>query len=132
MRLKKYILAILSVFPVTALAFSLSDSSFFDVASYVYETVMILVPILSGLAFIAFFWGLSKFILNSSGDQAGLKKGKDYMLWSILALFILVTFRAIVGMVSTELGIDNPVRPSLPSSNNASDETKFPLSLPQN
>ena len=41
-------------------------TTFRDVIYYVLDIVRILTPILAALAFIVFFWGLSKFILNSS------------------------------------------------------------------
>ena len=82
---------------------------------YILSIISLLEPILFALAFIGFFWGLSKFILNS-GSKEELKKGKDYMSWGVLALFILVSFRAIISLVSGEFGIgDGKTRPQLPT-----------------
>ena len=70
--------------------------------------INVITPILSALAFIIFFWGLSRFILHS-GEQKTREEGKQRMMWGILALFILLTFRAIIGLVSSELEISNCV-----------------------
>ena len=68
---------------------------------YVLSLIYILIPILFGLAFVVFFWGLSKFILNS-GNKDEIKKGKDYIMWGILALFILISFRGIISFLAGE------------------------------
>jgi hypothetical protein len=87
---------------------NLESSTFSTIVSYIVDILNLLIPVLIGVAFLFFFWGLSKFILSGSGSQADRKKGKDYMLWGILALFILVSFRAIISIVATDLGIKNP------------------------
>ena len=91
-----------SVLPVIANAFSLVNRNFRGIVVEILGVVSILVPILFAVAFIVFFWGLSKFIL-SSDNKDDVEKGKNYMLWGILALFILVSFRAIIGLMSNEL-----------------------------
>jgi hypothetical protein len=121
MKFAKLILISLLLSPtlVFALDFNLDGSTFADVIQYILDIIFILIPILFALAFIVFFWGLSKFILSSSGNQADLKKGKDYMMWGILALFILVSFRAIIIMVSKEFEIgDGKTYPQLPTDGN--------------
>ncbi len=93
--------------PATSYAWSLgvnTDSTFKSFIEELLGLIQLIIPILFMLAFIFFFWGLSKFILNS-GSKDGVEKGKSYMLWGILALFILVTFRAIVGLIASDLGI---------------------------
>lgn len=93
--------------PVLAFGFSLGvdqDTTFGDTIMYVIDLLEILIPILTGLAFLAFFWGLSKFILNAD-KQAEIENGKNYMMWGVLALFILLTFTTIIGLISNELEI---------------------------
>mgnify|MGYP007099649453 CR=1 FL=1 len=68
--------------------------------------INILIPIMIGLAVIFFFWGLSLTILNSNKPE-GRKNGRSFMLWGILALFILFTFSIFVGLISSELEIGN-------------------------
>lgn len=113
-------LALLPLFPTLVLAqadFNLAGSNFKSLIGYVISILDILVPILSGLAFVVFFWGLSKFILNSSKPEE-IKIGKNYMAWAILALFILFTFRTIISLVSGDLGFGGNgfVIPFLPTS----------------
>ncbi|HEY4509126.1 MAG TPA: hypothetical protein VJC13_02485 [Candidatus Paceibacterota bacterium] len=105
-----YLVATLS-FPAIIFAFSLKDSTFSQTIGYVLEVIRILIPILSAIAFITFFWGLSKFLLNS-GKPEEIKNGRSYMLWGILALFILLSFMAIVKFISKDLEIGS--NPSVP------------------
>ena len=90
--------------PNIIFAFDLGSSTFKSTIGYVMEMIDILIPILSGLAFLFFFWGLSQSILNSDKPEE-IKKSRSKMLWGILALFILLTFKTIIGLVSTELEI---------------------------
>jgi len=98
------------------LTFALA-STFKGVICDVVGLLQILVPILFGLALILFFWGLSKFIINSSGNEKELQTGKNYMYWGIIAMFVLFTFRAIIGLVTNDLGFgDAKALPFLPGS----------------
>src|SRR3989344_4229015 len=93
--------------------FFLADSTFKTTIEYILDMIYVLVPILSGLAFIVFFWGLSKFILNADKPEK-IKEGKNYMAWGILVLFILLTFKTIIGLVSSDLVI-GPKDPAIPT-----------------
>jgi len=100
--------------PVSIFAFSLKDSTFKITLGYITDTVNLAIPVLSGLAFLFFFWGLSKFILNAD-KQTEIENGKNYMMWGILALFILLSFRTIIGLISKELEIgDSKNYPLIP------------------
>jgi len=87
-----------------------------DIINYALSITSLILPILFALAFIIFFWGLSKFILNSSGAPAEIAKGKSYMMWGILALFILVSARTLISMAANDLDVPGGAKiiPSLP------------------
>lgn len=77
-------------------------------------TIGYLNPILFSLSFVVFFWGLSKFILNS-GSKDEIEKGKNYMVWAILALFILISFRAIISFITSDFGFgSSSTTPQIP------------------
>lgn len=100
-----YLLTLFSGFlPIIAYAqFSLGSVGqvFGNIITYIIGILRLLEPILFIGAFVVFFWGLSKLIL-SSGNQVEATKGKNYMLWGILALFILISFLSIVNILSNE------------------------------
>lgn len=101
---------------ILAQSFSLEDSTFSGFVGEVIDILNILRPILFGLAFIVFFWGLSKFILNSD-SKVEVENGKKYMLGGVVALFVLVTFMAIIGFIANDLGFDNDNNPTVPRLN---------------
>jgi F0F1-type ATP synthase assembly protein I len=73
----------------------------------------IFIPILSGIAFIFFFYGMAKFIL-SSGDSKTLADGKKFILYSILAMFVLLSLGGILQFMSDQLEFGKVSRPFLP------------------
>ena len=104
----------LALVPFVVLAdFNLAGSNFKGIIDEVLGLIDLLVPILTGLAFLVFFWGLSKFILNSNKPEE-IKNGKNYMLWGILVLFILLSYETIVNIVSTEFGFNQNGNITLP------------------
>lgn len=67
------------------------------------------------LAIAYFFWGLIQFI--KAGDSADLKgKGKDRMIASGVALFLMVGIWTILGYVQKSAGIHGQVEVSSPPS----------------
>lgn len=111
-------------------SFSLAGANFKGVIDEVISYINILVPILYSLCFIAFFWGLSKFILNSGSAQE-VQKGKTYMIWGITALFVLVSLRVIIGILARELDIgDSNNIPVIKTTTNTSGTDSSTFSLP--
>ncbi len=123
------------VIPVMASAFSLSSSTFSGVIDELNQIIRIILPILFSLAFIAFFWGLTKFILNS-GSAAEVQKGKSYMIWGVVALFVLISVRTIISLIAADLGLgDAKIIPFIPTPNsndygNSTNDTGLPQGVP--
>ena len=95
------------LFPVLAFGQDISlgagtNTTFKSTVAYVISIINLLTPLMTIFAFLIFFWGLSKFIIKSD-NKAEHDKGKNYILWSILALFILVTFKTIVVLIAGDL-----------------------------
>jgi len=60
-------------------------------------------------AFTAFMYGLFMYILDRVNDKTGgegEKKAKEFMLWSIVALFVMVSVWGIVRMFQSFVGVD--------------------------
>jgi hypothetical protein len=62
-----------------------------------------LVPVVSTLAILFFFWGLAKYIL-AAGDPESKADGKKIMIWGIIAIFIMVTLFGIIGYLQSAVG----------------------------
>jgi hypothetical protein len=61
-------------------------------------------PVVIGLAFLFFLWGLANFILNS-GNEEKRTEGKRLMTWGVIALFIMVSVWGIVWLLRFEFGL---------------------------
>ena len=64
-----------------------------------------LLPILVTLAVVLFFWGLAVFIF-SAGNEDGRERGKQIMIWGVIALFIIVSIWGIVAFLGNLFGIE--------------------------
>jgi hypothetical protein len=109
MTMKKFILSsTLFLFPGAVFAFAFPNLKSF--VTDVLGVVDSIIVILTTIAFLAFFWGVAKFIL-AAGDSKTITEGKQYMLWGVIALFILVSMYAILGFFSDQFGFGAKVSP---------------------
>ncbi len=69
------------------------------------QSFNIILPILNGLAFVLFFYGMAKFIL-AAGDAKEIVAGKQFMIYGVLALFVLVSFWGIMNFLSAQFGFN--------------------------
>lgn len=60
--------------------------------------------LLVGIAVLAFFWGIVKFI-GHAGDENKQKEGKNIMVWGIVGLFVMLSTWGIIKVLQSELGI---------------------------
>lgn len=51
-----------------------------------------------------FFWGMITFI-RASGDEKAIAEGRHQMLWSVVALFVMVSIWGIVGLLGRVFGV---------------------------
>ncbi len=57
-----------------------------------------IIPFLITLAVFGFVYGVVKFFLNPDNEE-GRKKGKDFIIWGLIALFVIVAMWGIVGII---------------------------------
>jgi Type IV secretion system pilin len=101
--MKKVILATLALAPTLAFAQSLGNLTI--LLTSIGGLVDIALPIVVGLALLAFFWGLVKYIF-AQGDETAKADGKKIMLWGLVALFVMVSVWGLVKFIGTSLGIN--------------------------
>ncbi|MDQ5971602.1 MAG: hypothetical protein QG566_548 [Patescibacteria group bacterium] len=73
--------------------------------------VQSIVPLLFALAIVGFIWGVIQMVMNPE-DAEKRKQGKQFMVWGIIALFVMVSVWGLVQIVSNTFGI-NPIVPQL-------------------
>lgn len=62
-----------------------------------------LLPILIVLALVIFFFGVVQYVLNGESTEERAK-GRQFMLWGVLALFVLVSIWGIIKLLSVTFG----------------------------
>ena len=63
------------------------------------------VPLLIGVALLAFFWFLIEFIWKGKDSPDEQSKAKTGMFWAILALFVMISIWGIIGFLGSVFGI---------------------------
>ena len=112
--MKKVIIAALALTPAFAFAQDLSNVN--QLVSAIGDLVNLALPIVVGIALLAFFWGLVKFIF-AQGNEESKADAKKIMLWGLIALFVMVAVWGIVRFIGTALGInqgDTIIVPDVP------------------
>jgi len=121
---KTLVYATLVLGPVVA--FATGDGDLGNIESLVKSVggiVDLLIPIVVGIALLAFFWGLARYIF-SAGDEDAKAQGRRIMIGGIIALFVIVSIWGIIGFIGEALGTNDndtiavPAVPGLGSSDN--------------
>ena len=77
-----------------------------------YATCLIqnsVIPLMFALAVAYFVWGILQFIMNS-GEEAKRTQGKQHMIWGIIALTVMLSVWALVGILSGSLFKGGPIK----------------------
>lgn len=112
--MKKVILAALALTPAFVFAQSLGNLQ--TLVQSIGTLVGLALPIVVGLALLAFFWGLVKFIF-AQGNEEAKTDAKKIMLWGLIALFVMVSVWGLINFIGTAFGIgqgDTVVVPTVP------------------
>ncbi|MEX0918606.1 MAG: hypothetical protein WDZ85_01395 [Candidatus Paceibacterota bacterium] len=74
-----------------------------------------LIVLIMGISLVVFLWGMVKYI-SGAGDDAERKKARQYIIWGIIALFVMISVWGFVNILVASIfpsGI--PTAPSVPS-----------------
>lgn len=99
----KKTLSALAVAAMPALAAAQELQNIDKLVKSVGDIIGLLVPIVFTLALLYFFWGLANYILKAGEEK---EKGKDIMIWGIVALFVMASVWGIVGFIQNALDVD--------------------------
>ena len=112
--MKKVIIASLMFAPAFVFAQQLTGIE--NLVSSIGRLVGLALPIVVGIALLAFFWGLVKFIF-AQGNEESKADAKKIMLWGLIALFVMVAVWGIVRFIGDALDIqqgDTIIVPDVP------------------
>lgn len=59
----------------------------------------ILVPVLIGIAFIVFLYGVYRYFILGGADEKERTEGKQFVLWGIIGFVVIVSVWGLVNMV---------------------------------
>ena len=78
----------------------------------------VLLPLILGLAFLMFVWGVFKFFILGGSDEEAQASGRSLMLYAIAGFVLILAFYGIVNVITDGLGLgggaDTIVQPSVP------------------
>ena len=98
------LIAIVATFP-TFFCYGAGGPNAQSVIEAVFRIIKLAIPLVFGLALLAFFWGLAKFIFHA-GNEDRIEEGKRIMLWGIIALFVMVSIWGLVSFMQEAFGLD--------------------------
>jgi hypothetical protein len=78
----------------------------FNVLLIIANLINFALPIVVALALLYFFWGLAQYVLNASNEEKK-GKGKEIMIWGIIALFVMVSVWGIVNVVKSTFQLND-------------------------
>jgi hypothetical protein len=78
--------------------------TFSDLIGIFISIVQLLIILLGALSLVVFLWGLSRFIL-SAGDEKQHSEGRRYIMWGIIALFVMSSAWGLVAILTETFGV---------------------------
>ncbi len=90
-------------------------TDFEDFVCYAINLIDLIIPVVTTLAFLVFFWGIIVFI-RAGGDEKKIESGKQLLFWGSIALFVIISFWGILQVLSNSLFGSDPIGfPLLPT-----------------
>lgn len=112
-RLTRIIPSVLILAPVVASAYLNETSQLIHAFG---TLVQYATTVAAAIALLVFFWGLVRFIYTAS--EEGKSEGKMFMIWGLIALFVMVSVWGIIYFISNEIfgvyGNSGYVAPPIP------------------
>lgn len=65
-----------------------------------------IIPFLFALAILMFIWGAVKFFLINSDEEAKREQGKQFMIWGIIALAVMMSVWGLVGLLGKTFNLN--------------------------
>jgi hypothetical protein len=116
------LLALVSVFAPTAIvgAQPANIGGFVSLINMASDLINRLIPFIIALTVLVFLWGVFRYVLSRDSDSQ--KEAQGYMIWGIIALFVMVSVWGLVNILIKSFSLQNtaPEVPRLPVPNQIS------------
>lgn len=65
-------------------------------------------PVIFGIAVLAFFWGLVMYLfsIGGDGDEKKQKQGKNLMVWGLVAFFVMLSVFGLISIIQKSFQLD--------------------------
>jgi hypothetical protein len=84
----------------------ISEPKFQDLLSYVGCIInRSIIPLIIALAMVMFIWGVVQYVINSD-EEAKKEKGKQFMIWGIIGLTVMIGVWGLVRILGNTFGIE--------------------------
>jgi hypothetical protein len=71
------------------------------------------IPILFTVAIVFLVWGVVKFFIINSDEEAKRTQGKQFMIWGIVALAVMISVWGLVNILGGTFSLDTSVLPGV-------------------
>lgn len=113
--MKKVLYALpMFLLPFITNAKEVNFTAFDTLISNISLTVGKIIPLLVGIAVLIFLWGVLKYILSGADDPDKRKEARGFMVWGIVAIFVMISVWGLVGLLSNTLGVSGTSAPKTP------------------
>lgn len=90
------------------------NPKFQDVLCYITGIInSAVIPLIFTLAIVMFVWGVVQFFILNADDEKKRTQGKQFMIWGIIALAVMLSVWGLVGILGTTFGIGTSVLPQV-------------------
>ena len=73
----------------------------------------LIIPLLFTVALAGFIYGVVTYVINA-GNSEKRTEGSQFMIWGIVALFVMISVWALVGVVTNTFGLNYATYPTMP------------------
>jgi len=71
-----------------------------------------IIPLIFALAIVLFVWGVVQYVINDN-EEAKKARGRQFMIWGIIGITVMVSVWGLVGILGNTFGIDTKFVPQL-------------------
>lgn len=71
------------------------------------------IPFLFAIATVTFIWGVVKFFIIGAEEEAKREQGKQFMLWGIVSLAVMISMWGLVSLLTNSFGINGTFLPQV-------------------
>lgn len=92
-----------------------SSPKFQDITAFITCNIQnFIIPLIFALSMLFFLWGVFQYVISDSEEAK--TKGRDHMIWGVIALTVMLSIWGIVGVLGDTFGLNTNFLPSLKTS----------------